>query len=89
MKKEFTAKCFETNSEDGYRFQFFCALCGTNYTSGWIHADSEERALDIAKAEARLHFNLCHSCGKWVCDEHYDIDEMVCLECANSYVNYT
>ena len=28
------------------------------------------------------HFNMCHACGKWVCDLHYNEETMNCVECA-------
>ncbi|MDR3085806.1 MAG: hypothetical protein LBU47_05770 [Christensenellaceae bacterium] len=68
--------------ESGYRFRFFCALCGANRTSGWISAASEADARLFAEAEARRFFNGCHKCGRWICDEHYNADEMMCVECA-------
>ncbi len=82
MRVDFTAKCIEVNEEDGYRFRFFCAYCDASHTTGWIRSQSEDMAREIAKTQARLCFNHCARCGRWVCDEHYNMDEMLCTECA-------
>ncbi|MEA5012433.1 MAG: hypothetical protein VB100_12035 [Angelakisella sp.] len=66
----------------GYCFSFICALCDDGYTTGRVIADSVSEALAIARQEARPYFNRCHKCGRWICDRHYNIDEMMCAECA-------
>ena len=41
-----------------------------------------ERELETAwNNEGRSHFNLCHKCGKWVCDAMYNADVMHCADC--------
>jgi len=65
-----------------YQFQYFCFLCDYCYTTVWIASNSEDEALLLSEKEARRHFNGCHNCGRWVCDAHYNIDEMMCVECA-------
>lgn len=81
MKARFTAKCVRISSDGGYCFQFFCAYCDTSHTVGWIHSDSEDTAREIAKAQARFYFNLCPECGRWVCDAHFNENEMICAVC--------
>lgn len=66
-----------------YYFSFSCELCDGGYTTGSIMADSIGEALQIARREARPHFNCCHRCHRWICDAHYNIDEMMCTECAS------
>jgi hypothetical protein len=78
----FTSKYHISCVGDSYRFQFFCSLCEHHHTSGWISADTQEQARLLAEKEAKKYFNKCHKCGKWICDEHYNRDEMVCVECA-------
>jgi hypothetical protein len=74
---------YAMNGVDGaYSFHFYCALCAGGHTTGVIKADSLEAALNLARSEAREHFNGCHKCGKWICDEHYNIDEFMCADCA-------
>ena len=77
----FTPHGFMVCKNGSYRFSFFCALCDDCYTTGRVIADSVSEALAIARQEARPHFNRCHKCGRWICDRHYNIDEMMCVEC--------
>lgn len=75
---------YAMESEDGgFRFRFYCQLCEEGYTTGLINADSIDEAYQIARRKARIHFNGCHGCGKWVCDAHYNEDEMMCVNCAS------
>ena len=78
---DFGARYTMTSENGVYRFEFLCALCDEGYTTGLIHADSVEKALFLAEKEARLHFNECGLCGKWVCDYHYNMEEALCTEC--------
>ena len=34
-----------------------------------------------ATQDLARYFNQCRSCGKWVCDEMYDPEEMICMNC--------
>ena len=44
--------------------------------------DSPEEELEKAwEEEGRKHFNLCHQCGKWVCDAMYNADVLHCADC--------
>ena len=78
----FNARYTVTDSEGGFRFQFLCACCSSGYATGLIQADSIEAAFPLAEKEARLFFNGCDHCGKWVCDQHYNMEKALCTECA-------
>ena len=75
----FKAKYTMKHTEGGYQFTFYCAYCDFHYTTGWISADSQEEARVLAEMEARTEFNGCHCCGKWICFDHYNIQEMMCV----------
>jgi len=50
----------------------------------WEH----EAAFEYANTEAHLHFKNCSECGKWVCDECFDVNEQknygLCRECSEN-----
>jgi hypothetical protein len=71
-----------TNEDGAYQFCFHCAYCKEGHTTGRIVADSVEAALSLAWQEAREYFNGCHKCGKWICEKHYNMEEMMCTDCA-------
>jgi hypothetical protein len=79
---EYKPKHVLIGMDGGYQIQYICALCSYHYTTGWIKAGSETVARGIAEREARRFFNGCHDCGRWVCDDHYDMKEMLCLTCS-------
>ncbi len=79
FKSKYTMK----HTDGGYQFTFFCAYCDFCCKTGWIRAESSEEARLLAENEARMEFNGCHSCGKWVCNDHYDMQAMMCVECAS------
>lgn len=41
-----------------------------------------EQAFIMAQEEAQAHFHRCHSCHLWVCDNDFNEDEGLCVECA-------
>lgn len=41
-----------------------------------------ERAFELAQQEAQVHFHRCHGCHRWVCDDDYNVQEGLCVECA-------
>ncbi len=41
-----------------------------------------ERAFEMAQNEAKQHFHRCHGCQQWVCDDDYNEDEGLCVQCA-------
>ena len=68
----------------GRRCRFFCDLSGALvYTSDPLPADTQEDGLLWAwYGEGRKHFNLCRSCGRWVCDPMYNADTLECVACS-------
>ncbi len=81
-RTKFHARYTMAHHDDGYKFKFFCAFCDYHYTTGWIKSESPTEARRLAEAEARINFNGCYQCGRWVCNEHYNIEKMMCVECA-------
>jgi hypothetical protein len=79
---DFTAKSTMAEENGRYRFTFLCALCGEGRSTQPIAADTAQEALEAARREARVYFNRCHRCGRWVCDDHYNEDVMLCTGCA-------
>lgn len=77
-----SARKIVRREEGGYRVQFLCQLCDAGYTSGLIAAASEPEATSLAAKEARPFFNCCFKCGSWVCDYHYNEDQLMCVRCA-------
>ena len=84
---DFGARYAMTSEDGAYSFGFFCAICDEGYNTGKIHAESVEKALLLAEKEARIHFNGCGQCGKWVCDFHYNMEKALCTECNPLDVN--
>ncbi len=78
----FTAKCRTEQTTGGFRFTFFCAICGAGFTTPFIPGNDQKLALRLAEQEARLHFNRCQRCHLWVCDEHFNENCMLCTTCA-------
>jgi predicted nucleic acid-binding Zn ribbon protein len=79
----FTARYEKEDTPDGIRYTFFCGVSGAAvYTTDPICAADENAALEIAKREAKRHFNFCWECGVWIGDKAYNIDEMKCVNCA-------
>ena len=73
IPKKYTKE--ETSS--GFVFSFYCDLCKHSVVSPVLTEDSPDTAWDAAQKK----FNMCHKCGKWVCDTHYNEEEMTCIEC--------
>ena len=49
----------------------------------------QEAAFDAAQEEVRPYFRKCPSCSKWVCEDCWNEDEGLCVDCApreSSYV---
>lgn len=67
----------------GNRYRFFCDLSGAAMcTTHPVMAETQEEELTLAwESEGRKHFNLCHNCGKWVCEAMYNADVSHCVEC--------
>ena len=77
----FTASYTIAETNGGYRFQFRCAFCESGYATELIKAESVDAALRIAEKSASRYFSSCAKCGKWVCDYHYNMQELACTEC--------
>ncbi len=41
-----------------------------------------QEAFDAAQEEVRAYFKKCPACGKWVCDDCWNEEEGLCVECA-------
>lgn len=82
MKSVFAGRFKTMKTKDGFRFRFYCDLCSFCVETQEIKNKSYEASLAQAQEEARKYFNMCHTCGKWICDEHYNEDEMNCIICS-------
>ena len=80
--EDYKAKYVVDCVDGGYYFKFFCSMCDRSYTTALITAGSVDDARVIAEKEARVYYNGCQKCRRWLCDEHYDMDEMLCTVCA-------
>jgi hypothetical protein len=79
----FQSKYTMKHTDGGYQYTFYCAYCDFHYTTGWIRAESTEEAYRLAEKEAKKSgFNGCQGCGKWSCDNHYNMAELMCINCA-------
>ncbi|MGI6404013.1 MAG: hypothetical protein ACOX0K_07380 [Oscillospiraceae bacterium] len=77
----FTAKCQAVRDDTGFRLTFYCDVCGGGYTTPPLVCDTAREALRLGEQDARLHFNRCGSCHRWVCDEHFNENCMMCTDC--------
>lgn len=67
----------------GKRYLFFCDLTGVKVcTVEPIWEKNPHLALEVARKKARYYFNRCSQCGKWVCDNAFNMDVCQCVECA-------
>ena len=65
----------------GYRVTFYCNAGDKNYSVEVYDFQTIEQAIKTAWNESKKHFNRCHQCSAWVCDEHYNEDVMKCISC--------
>ncbi len=72
------------NTSSGRVFKFFCEASGAAVcTTKPIIADTESTALLLAwQTEGKERLNLCHACGKWVCDTMFNADVFNCVDCS-------
>lgn len=77
----FTAKCRTVREDGGFRLTFFCEACGSGYTTPSLACDTPQEALRLGEQDARLHFNRCGDCQRWVCDEHFNENQLMCTDC--------
>lgn len=78
---QFTPKCRTVRNEGGFCLTFFCELCGNGYTTPQLNCKTLKEALRLGERDARLHFNRCSCCYRWVCDEHFNENRMMCTDC--------
>lgn len=100
MLEPITRKMTDESDGVGFRFTFYCDICGNAWHSipyssrearggaGAKGAWKNERAAAYERAnrEALMHFNRCPACGRMVCDECFRIlpERDVCKECAKT-----
>lgn len=77
----FTAKCRAIREGLGFRLTFSCDLCDVGYTTPLLLSHTPEEALRLGEQDARMHFNRCECCHRWVCDEHFNENRMTCTDC--------
>lgn len=77
----FTAKCRTVHDGVGFRLTFFCEICGSGYTTPLFLCNTPQEALRLGEQDARLHFNRCLRCHRWVCDEHFNENRLMCTDC--------
>ncbi|NLV17678.1 MAG: hypothetical protein GXY50_10820 [Syntrophomonadaceae bacterium] len=82
MKVELILKSVMKRENGDYVFSYFCDLCDTAFTTKRIAAADVKEATRLSIEEARRHFNRCHSCHIWVCDDHYNEAVMMCTICS-------
>ena len=86
-KRRFYAKCeacgkrrYSVKLPLACRGEELLQLLEEGYAGGF-----RQRRYNSAKARAvqdlARYFNQCRKCGKWVCDEMYDLNTMECREC--------
>ena len=46
-----------------------------------IWAEEHRQAFEKANLRAHMHFNNCPKCGRWVCDECFDVKGEHCKKC--------
>ncbi len=78
---EFTAKCRTVRGNSCFYLTFFCEACGRGYSPPPLVCNTPNEALHLGEQDARLHFNRCRSCHRWVCDEHFNENGMMCTDC--------
>lgn len=81
MYKAFTQKYKTHHMANGFSFTFYCDLCEKSFDTDEFLTDSFVQAFYEAQAISKPYFNKCHKCGKWICDEHYNENVMMCVEC--------
>ena len=83
MEKQKIADYKILKDEKGIRYRFFCQASGmAMLTTKCYPGTDPEQELEIAwNKEGRNHFNLCHKCGRWVCDAMYNADVLHCVDC--------
>lgn len=83
MKEKNTANYKRQQTPIGNKYQFFCDLSDALIcTTAPVKADTPDEELLLAwNTYAKVHFNKCHKCGKWVINEMYNPDVLNCVLC--------
>lgn len=73
-----------TKTSAGNKYSFYCELSGALVCTTPPYSEKQpEYELQRAWLEiGKPNFNLCHKCGKWVCDVMYNADVLMCVDCA-------
>lgn len=79
--KKFPDRYEVKKTAGGFLLRFYCDLCNHSTMETSTSQVSQEEAVGRAWANTMRHFNLCHCCGRWVCDTHYNEEEMTCVFC--------
>jgi hypothetical protein len=78
----FNVQCKKCIGLRGFSYTFFCELTkAVVFTTQPIRDGKGKAPEEAAREMARPYFNHCPACGRWVCDEAYDVDEMKCVAC--------
>jgi hypothetical protein len=81
MSEGFTQHYKRKKHLNGYSFIFFCDLCNKKYETEIINQTPFQDTLALAQKIAKQYFNKCHKCERWICDEHYNENLMLCTLC--------
>jgi len=66
----------------GNKYAFICEMSRSiAFVTRPVKADSPKEELNSAWEEARMHFNRCRKCGKWVIDAMFNPDVLNCVGC--------
>lgn len=73
-----------TATGTGNKYSFYCELSGALVCTTHPYSEKQpERELERAWLEiGKANFDLCHKCGRWVCDVMYNADVLMCVDCA-------
>jgi len=92
--KAFTKKITDYSNEKYFSFGFVCDCCGMEWVNpkkpytGGDRRIEQQKAFNEAAEKAMRFFNKCPVCGKHVCDDCFDVEEIehggVCKECAGA-----
>lgn len=71
------------NNHKFNQYQFYCERSNMLvYTTSKIKANTQIEEYEYAWNEAKVYFNYCRKCGKWVCTEMFNPDICLCVDCA-------
>lgn len=95
MLEPITKRMTDESDSNGYRFTFYCDICGSpwhsiRYSGGRAASERESEriaAYERANREAMMHFNRCPVCKRMVCDACFHIldEQDICKECMHAH----